>query len=176
MTRLVAFGAGDDVRPLVTIAHSLGWHTTVIDRRSRLASESRFPDADQPIATDWQAAVGQVTFTPRTAVVLMTHSLPDDVEILPLIASAPVGYLGSLGPAHRRQWLLDLVPPEIAMRLNDDFRSPIGLNLGDRSAAGIAVAVVAEILAQLNDRDATSFSDVAMGSVNTARPMESIDA
>jgi xanthine/CO dehydrogenase XdhC/CoxF family maturation factor len=31
---------------------------------------------------------------------------------------------------------------------------PIGLDLGDRSAAGIAVAVAAEILARLNHRDA----------------------
>jgi xanthine/CO dehydrogenase XdhC/CoxF family maturation factor len=33
-------------------------------------------------------------------------------------------------------------------------RGPIGLDLGDRSAAGIAVAVAAEIIAQLNVRDA----------------------
>jgi xanthine/CO dehydrogenase XdhC/CoxF family maturation factor len=45
--------------------------------------------------------------------------------------------------------LLQLIDrPTLAARLH----GPIGLDLGDRSPAGIAVAVTAEILAHLNDR------------------------
>ena len=43
MTRLVIFGAGDDVKPLCETARSLGWHVTVADRRARRASRKRFP-------------------------------------------------------------------------------------------------------------------------------------
>jgi xanthine/CO dehydrogenase XdhC/CoxF family maturation factor len=149
LTRLVVFGAGDDVQPLASIAHDLGWHVTIADRRSRKATAERFPKAEQVIAEPWEVAVRQIRFTPQTAVLLMTHSIADDAEILPLLTDKDVAYLGMLGPAHRRENLLQLIDqPGLAARLH----GPIGLDLGDRSAAGIAVAVTAEILAHLNDR------------------------
>ena len=157
LTRLVIFGAGDDAKPLCTLARSLGWHVTVADRRARLATRDRFPDADAVVAADWRRAIEETTFTPRTAVVMMTHSIADDVELLPHLDGKSIGYLGSLGPAHRRQWVLDganVADGALARTL----RGPIGLNLGDRSPAGIAVSVVAEILAELNQRDAASLS------------------
>ncbi len=84
----------------------------------------------------------------------MTHSLADDAEILPLLVERPAAYIGVLGPAHRRGWLLEAVedgihlPPTFVNRL----RGPVGLDLGDRSPGGIAVSIVAEILAVLNGR------------------------
>ena len=35
--RLVVLGAGDDAKPVVNIAHLLGWNTTVVDGRQQLA-------------------------------------------------------------------------------------------------------------------------------------------
>src|SRR6185437_15716853 len=93
-------------------------------------------------------------------IVMMTHSLPDDIEILPLLAGKDFAYIGALGPAHRRRWLLEGVEKtaniseEFAMRL----RGPIGLNLGDRTAIGIAVSIVAEILAEMNGRTPSPLS------------------
>ena len=156
MTRLVILGGGDDVRPLCALARSLGWHVTVADRRGRLATRARFPDADAVIGADWARAVEQITFTPRTAVVMMTHGLADDVDILPLLADKPLAYVGALGPPHRREWVLEraMVTGSLAAR----FRGPIGLNLGDRSPAGIAVSITSEVLATLNARDAAPLS------------------
>jgi xanthine dehydrogenase accessory factor len=157
MTRLLIFGAGDDARPLCDIGASLGWHVSVADRRARLATRARFPGARAVVAADWEEAVNAVGFSPRTAAVLMTHGLEDDAHVLSLLARRPVSYIGALGPAHRLQWLLEEVAA-VGARLTDDVRlkvrGPIGLDLGDRSAAGIAVAVAAEILAHLNVRDA----------------------
>ena len=157
LTRLIIFGAGDDVRPVCDLAHSLGWHVAVVDRRRRLATRSRFPNADAIVALDWEEAIETLRFTPRTAAVLMTHSLDDDARVLTLLPSELLAYIGALGPAHRRQWLMEEVAAHglrSAERVAALVRGPIGLDLGDRSAAGIAVSVVAEILASLNDRDA----------------------
>ena len=44
--RLVIFGAGDDARPLVRMAHLLGWRVTVADGRAWLAQPSRFTEAE----------------------------------------------------------------------------------------------------------------------------------
>jgi xanthine/CO dehydrogenase XdhC/CoxF family maturation factor len=163
MTRLVIFGAGDDARPLCTLARSLGWHVTVADRRARLAAQVRFPDADHVVSGDWPTIVEQIVLTPQSAVVLMTHSLPDDTEILPLLAQTPAAYIGVLGPEHRRRWLLDAVAEthELTEAFIARVRGPIGLDLGDRSAPGIAVSVVSEILAVLNARQPTPLSETA---------------
>jgi xanthine/CO dehydrogenase XdhC/CoxF family maturation factor len=160
MTRLVIFGAGDDVRPLSILAYSLDWHVTVADRRARLATRQRFPDADAVLTGNWGDTVEQIVFTPNTAIVMMTHSLPDDIEILPLLARKDFAYIGALGPEHRRRWLLEgvektaSIPEEFSARL----RGPIGLNLGDRTATGIAVSIVAEILAEMNGRTPSPLS------------------
>src|SRR5262249_18681570 len=126
LTRLVIFGAGDDARPLCDIGASLGWHVSVADRRARLATRARFPRAQAVVAADWEDAVDAVTFSTRTAAVLMTHDVDDDASILSALAREPLAYLGALGPAHRRQWLLEQVPPAA-----QPLRGPIGLDLGD---------------------------------------------
>jgi xanthine dehydrogenase accessory factor len=157
ITRLVIFGAGDDAKPLCDVAALLGWHVAVVDRRARFATAARFPRATAVFAGDWNEAVDALTFSPRTAVVLMTHDLDDDARVLSLLSGRPLAYVGALGPAHRREWLLDEVSSLSAGHAADPpvmVRGPIGLDLGDRSAAGIAVAVTAEILAALNHRQA----------------------
>src|ERR1700682_6227338 len=55
LVRLVIFGAGNDARPLCSLARSLGWHVAIADRRKRLATAARFPEADQVVAGDWWA-------------------------------------------------------------------------------------------------------------------------
>ncbi|MFT3786906.1 MAG: XdhC family protein [Tepidisphaeraceae bacterium] len=148
-TRLVILGAGNDVPPLCKLAKSLDWHVAVLDRRARLATAARFAEADQVVAAPWEQCLEQVTFTPHTAIVVMTHSLVDDIELLPLLSPRQWSYLGLLGPQHRRQWVIDgasrerPLDPAFVQRI----RGPVGLDLGDRSPAGIAVSIVAEVLA-----------------------------
>jgi xanthine dehydrogenase accessory factor len=160
LTRLVLLGAGNDARPLCKLARSLGWHVTVADRRARLATQARFPDADQVIAGDWWSALKEITFTPQTAVVVMTHSVNDDVEILPLLSLVPSAYIGVLGPEHRLGWVLR--DAQATAALSEEFlarvRGPIGLDLGERGPEGIAVSIASEILAAMNGRAATPLS------------------
>jgi len=171
MTRLVIFGAGNDVRPVCALARSLGWHITVVDRRARLATPFRFPEADCVLAADWATAVSEIEFTPQTAVVMMTHSIPDDIEILPLLVEKPAAYIGVLGPEHRRQWLLEGVAETVTLSASftERIRGPIGLNLGDRSAPGIAMSIIAEILAELNRCNAKPRSRGSLSVVSTSR-------
>jgi xanthine/CO dehydrogenase XdhC/CoxF family maturation factor len=157
VTRLLIFGAGDDAKPLCDIGASLGWHVSVADRRARFATRSRFPRARTVVTGEWDETVDALTFSGRTAAVLMTHSLDDDARVLSLLSGKPLAYLGALGPRHRRVWLLEQawqLEGRRDERLEAILHGPIGLDLGDRSAAGIAVAVLAEILAHMNRRSA----------------------
>src|SRR5258708_2827617 len=140
VTRLLIFGAGDDAMPLCDIGASLGWHVSVVDRRARLATAARFQSARAVVASEWDEAVDAVFFSSRTAAVLMTHSLDDDARVLSLLSRRQLSYLGALGPAHRRQWLIDQASAYDVTCSNQSavsLQGPIGLDLGDRLAAPI---------------------------------------
>jgi xanthine dehydrogenase accessory factor len=171
LVRLVILGAGNDARPLCTLGRSLGWHVCVADRRTRMATRGRFPDADQIVAGDWWTALRSIALTPQTAVVLMTHSMVDDAEILPLLVERPMAYVGVLGPERRRRRLIENVEDavDLPQPLVDQLRGPIGLDLGDRSPGGIAVAIVSEILAELNGRTPAPLFQ-SRGAESSARP------
>src|SRR4029077_12267187 len=138
---------------------------------------ARFPQAQAVVAADWDEAVNALHYSARTAAVLMTHSLDDDARVLSALARRQLSYIGALGPAHRRQWLLEEVTA-LGLQLTDDvrlrLRGPIGLDLGERSPAGIAVAVVAEILAHFNARNAQPLHAEAETKAVESRPGASL--
>jgi len=87
----------------------------------------------------------------RTAVVALTHDPKLDDMVLLEALKSPAFYIGALGSrgntAARKQRLalFDLSPAEI-----DRLHGPIGLDLGGKTPAEIAVAIAAEIVAVKN--------------------------
>lgn len=159
--RLVLFGADDDARPVVRAAKLLGWHVSVLDRRARLATRERFAEADEVHGGPWERLIDGLAVGPRTAVVVMTHSVPDDAAILPWAARQHAGFVGLLGPTSRR----DVVVREAEARGESidaeglgRVRSPVGLDLGEKSPGAIAVAIVGEVLAVMNARGGGAMS------------------
>ncbi len=146
--RLVIFGARDDAMPLAKIARTASWHVTVADRRSRLATSARFPDAERVLEAPWPEVIAAVDWTPWTSAVLMTHSIEDDLELLPRLARLDLDYLGVLGPSARTQRLWDAIPAEQRQRVY----SPIGLSLGEKSPAAVAIGIMAALIANRRGR------------------------
>jgi xanthine/CO dehydrogenase XdhC/CoxF family maturation factor len=104
--RLVVFGAGIDVLPVVGLAQNLGWHTTVVDTRARTSSRERFHEADTVLLSRPEDVLAQVMLSERTMVVLMTHNYLHDLELLRQLLPLPLPYLGCLGPKQRTERLL----------------------------------------------------------------------
>lgn len=146
--RLVIFGARDDALPLVQIAKAASWHVTVADRRDRLADHARFPHADAVIAAPWGDAISAIDWTRWTSAILMTHSIDDDIELLPMLAGVELDYLGVLGPSARTRRLWEAVTPSQRERIH----SPVGLPLGEKSPAAVAIAIMAELIARRRGR------------------------
>jgi xanthine dehydrogenase accessory factor len=146
---LLVFGAGDDAQPLVETAKLLGWHVTVADGRSHLATHARFPSADEVVVLR-DSDISQLNMHENDAVVLMTHSYEQDGHLLRAILPSRPRYLGLLGPRKRTLALASQVAAQ-TKRSEDQIlaglRSPVGLNLGAQTPAGIAIAIAAEILA-----------------------------
>ena len=153
--RLVIFGAGYDVLPVVDFANSIGWHTTVVDTNARVSSRERFGKADDVSLCRPEDVLEQVRLTERTAVVTMTHNYLHDLELLRNLLPVSLGYLGCLGPRRRTERLLLEVAAgdeRLASEYLGQLQAPIGLDIGAETAEEIALSIVSEIKAVLSER------------------------
>ena len=148
--RLLIFGAGDDAVPMAKLAKFLGYDAIVLDGRSHLARAGRFA-ADRVIVNSESDPLAGIVPDEWTAAVLMSHSYAQDLAALRALASHPLPYLGLLGPRKRTESLLSdagLEPEQVLAPLH----SPMGLDTGADGAEQIALSVIAEIQAVVNQR------------------------
>ncbi len=147
--RLLLLGGGPDAAPIVELAARLAWRVTVYDHRPAYAQTAHFPAAARVVLGRPEELERRLDLGAYDAAVVMSHHLPSDLDYLRVLAAARIGYVGLLGPPHRRDRLLgDLGGP--AESLRERLRAPVGLDLGGRSPEAIALSIVAEIHRDLN--------------------------
>jgi xanthine dehydrogenase accessory factor len=143
--RLLVVGAVHVTACLAPMAALAGFDVTVIDPRRAIASDERFPNIT--LSNEWpQEAMARLAPDARTAVVTLTHDPKlDDPALIAALNSAAF-YIGSLGSvrthAKRVQRLTELGLGDQVARIH----APVGLALGGRSPAEIAVATLAQIV------------------------------
>ena len=154
---LVIFGAGHDALPVVELARGLGWQTEVVDPQARPASRSRFAMADRVTLSRPEEVGSRVTITPRTLALLMSHNYSHDLALLKFLLASPARYIGVMGPRKRTERMLsELAAGDPAFRLEEAdtsrLYSPAGLDIGANAPAEIALSIVAEMRAVLDER------------------------
>ena len=145
--RLVIFGAGHDAQPLVRMAKLLDWHVSVIDSRSHFARAERFPQADAVVFASLDNPLDLSPLIDGAFVAVMTHSYRQDRHWLGLALQASPAYLGQLGPRERTERLL----AEIDLGTSA-LHYPMGLDLGGDAPQSVALAILAEMTAVMNQR------------------------
>jgi xanthine/CO dehydrogenase XdhC/CoxF family maturation factor len=144
--RLIVLGAGDDAKPLVSMAALLGWSVVVMDGRVQLACAERFPEAER-VEVISAAALAALKVRVDDAVVLMTHSYEQDRALLAAVLPSRPRYFGLLGARHRSSLLVSGVAAQLGWSLAaccELIYAPVGLDLGGDGPEAIALAVVAE--------------------------------
>lgn len=148
---LTVVGAVHIAAPLVTMAQLLGFRVRLVDARRTFATRDRFPDVDELIVAWPREAMSPQHLRPDDAVVVLTHDPKFDVPALEAALKSPVGYIGLLGStttqAKRHAALRQKgFSAEDLARIH----GPVGLDLGGRQPAEIALAILAEIVAERN--------------------------
>ena len=144
--RLVIWGAGADAKYLVSLAANTGFSVTLCDWRPALCNKEHFPLAEEihigfPEEVDKQLSIQSDDF-----VVIMTHNFSRDQEILSLLKSKAIKYIGVLGSKKRT---LRLLNADISSRIH----SPVGLSIGAVGPQEIAVSILAELIQNLRMYD-----------------------
>jgi xanthine dehydrogenase accessory factor len=147
--KLVIIGAVHISQALAPIAQSLGYDVTVVDPRTAFASPERFPDV--PLIAEWpDEALPPLNIDHYTAFVALTHDPKIDDPALLHAFQRDCFYIGALGSRKTHGRRAERLKAQGA-RDSDIARihAPIGLPIGAVSPSEIAVAIMAEITAQL---------------------------
>lgn len=147
--RLIVVGAVHIAQSLAPMAALAGYAVTVVDPRGSFATADRFPGVT--LTDDWpDEALAALKPDARTAVVTLTHDPKLDDPALHSALRSGCFYIGSLGSRRthasriERLKLAGLDDKQIGR-----IHGPIGLDIGARSPAEIALAIMGEITAAL---------------------------
>jgi xanthine dehydrogenase accessory factor len=146
--RLIVIGAAHVAIPLVSIARTLGYETIVVDGRPAFATRERFPDVDR-LVVGWPDEVADaIGLGPSDAVVVLSHDAKFDEPAIVIALAHGCRYVGAIGARKRLADRRERLVAAGARREDlDRLRSPVGLDLGGRAPAEIALAIMAEIVA-----------------------------
>ena len=146
---LVLVGAVHIAQPLAAMANLAGYDLRVVDPRTQFASSERFPNAR--LDHRWpDEALAEAPLGARSALVALSHDPKLDDPALIAALNSPAFYIGALGSrqthARRLQRLAALGFSESQLAR---IKGPVGMTIGARSPAEIAISILAEITQQL---------------------------
>jgi xanthine dehydrogenase accessory factor len=143
--RLVVIGAVHIAQFLAPMAALAGFEVIVIDPRQAFASEARFPGVT--LVTEWPGpALARIGLDDHTAVVTLTHDPKLDDPALCAALQSPVFYIGALGSTRTHAKRIERLREHGLAQLAPRIHAPVGLDLGGRAAAEIAVSVLAQVI------------------------------
>lgn len=147
--RLILVGAVHIAQALAPMAQALGYGVTIIDPRGAFATPERFPG--MALIRDWPDE-GVTALAPdrRSALVTLTHDPKLDDPALSAGLASTAFYIGALGSRKTHAARLERLA---ASGIGEDqlgrIHGPVGLAIGAKSPAEIAVAILAQMTAAL---------------------------
>jgi xanthine dehydrogenase accessory factor len=153
--RIVIAGAGHVGASLARLASIVSYRVTLIDDRSEFVARELFPnESDSSIdlvtASNWSEAVRAAVRDGRgVSVAIVTRGHKQDEECLRAAVDAMPDYIGMIGSKRRTNIVLDKLREEgFAEEKLQKVRAPIGLDIGAVSPEEVALAILAEIVAE----------------------------
>jgi xanthine dehydrogenase accessory factor len=148
--RLLLIGAGQLSQTLAQMAQTCGFEVLACDPRENYYATMQIPGAKwlAGMPDDVVLALGADA---HTAIVALTHDPKlDDMALIEALKS-PAFYVGALGSRRNTAVRKDRLKEfDLSQSQLDRLHGPVGLDIGSRTPAEIAVSILAEILAVKN--------------------------
>jgi xanthine dehydrogenase accessory factor len=160
--RLVVCGAGHVGAALARLAAFAGYQTALIDDRIDFLKRERFPEReiDLVVANDWSVALLEAIGNGRgVSVAVVTRGHNEDEQCLQVVVRANPDYVGLIGSKRRTSIVIDRLRqsgiPEEQLK---NIHAPIGLDIGAVTPEEVALAIMAEIVAERRGGTGTPLS------------------
>ena len=155
MPHILLAGGGHCAQAIADASAPLGWSVSVLDARPEYASEELWPDAEECIAAqpgDFLSRETTESLSRFSHILLLGHDWAIDeallIGLLERTESRPkIGCIGS-----KSKWKAfekSALNSGITQNLLDTVICPIGVSIGAESPQEIAVAVLAQIIAEV---------------------------
>ena len=147
--KMVMIGAVHIAQALIPMAQATGFDVTIVDPRGAFATEQRFPNVT--LIAEWPDEVlDDVGLDSRTAMIALTHDPKIDDPALAMALRSDVFYIGALGSKRTHASRLErLQAQDFDGQTLERIQGPIGLNIGAKGQAEIAVAIMAQVVQHL---------------------------
>lgn len=146
---LVAIVSATDVaRELCVLAKRLGWSPALVEPRAE-----RVRPEDRSLPWTVVGGLDALALDARSAVVFTDHDAPGLVEQLAAVLRGPAGFVGVMGSRrHVAPFLEELRAAGMTEEQLARIRTPLGLDLGGRTPAEIALSIAAGLVAARHGR------------------------
>ena len=145
---VLVIGCGHVGRAVTDLAHWSGFRVVAYDDRTEFVTPEALPHAHVRLTGSLDEALASNPVTADTHVVLVSRNMGVDLEVLPVVLSAPSASVGVMGSARRWETTkAALIERGMAPERLAEVRSPIGLELHAETPEEIAVSIIAELVA-----------------------------
>lgn len=149
--RLIIVGGGHVGQAVATLAADLEFDVWVVDDRSDIISEQRFPRAQRRIAGDIEDILPSLEITPDTYCLIVTRGHQHDEEALYHLANRGARYVGLIGSRRKIKMIFDDLQAEgISADTLAGVFAPLGIDIGSQTVPEIAVSICAELVSHRN--------------------------
>jgi len=180
--RLFLIGAGHVAQAIAPVARGVGLQVTVIDDREELLGHPAFVEATRRAYDVDELAAAIPSLGARDYVVIVSRDHQRDEAALGHLLQRPCRYLGMIGSRRkvhtivarvlRRAAAMGRPPPDLSR-----LRAPVGLALGGRTPAEIAISVIAEVIAVRHGGNGEPMSvaqEAAVGARGRSEPSSAV--
>ena len=157
--RLAIAGGGHVALAIARQAMLLDFDVTIFEDRPEFANPDRFPGA-AIVGGDVPAAIGAFEYGWNSFLVIATRGHKLDADCVLAAVKTDVRYIGLLGSRRKTVLIANMLKEEgISADRIAVIHAPVGLDLGGRTPAEIALSVMAEITAHRYQGTARPLSD-----------------
>lgn len=147
--RLVVVGGGHVGLAIARMAVLLDYDVAVIEDRTEFATRERFPDGVEVMHADMVEALDTMEIGWNTFIVVATRGHKLDSHALRAAVKTEARYVGLLGSKRKTILIEKMLRDEgVSEERLREVHAPIGLDLGGRTPAEIALAILAELSAE----------------------------
>lgn len=160
-TKLLIVGDGHIAQELYKIGYQLGYQIVIFGDRADYTNRERFPWADELRLGNFEQELHNYQIDQDCYVVIATRGHQYDELALKAVINTDAAYIGMIGSQNKaHQALANLSQIGISEQKLNQVYTPVGLALGGRTPAEIALSIMAEVVLIKNRGSSSHLKDL----------------